>query len=211
MTTGLKKFLSSLHEPIYAARLKVLVKLISPHLHQNDTVLDVGCGSGTLGHALLSANQALPGLKVTGLEKFKRGGEPIPVTLYEGKRFPLEDRSVDVVIVADVLHHEEEPSVLMQECVRVSRRLVIVKDHQIKGFLAYPRVCLMDWAANVPYGIPCLFRYNTPEQWEAFLKSANLEVTERLNFINLYPPMANLIFGRGLQCFYVSQVKNVSL
>ena len=201
----LAKFFSALHRPIYDKRLEVLVETISPHLRPGDNVLDVGCGSGALGAALLRANTG-KNLVVHGLEKHRRGGEPIPVVPYDEGRFPFDDCSYDVVIVADVLHHEENPDALLRECIRVARRLVVIKDHQISGPLAYQRICLIDWAANAPYGVRCLFRYNTPAQWTDCLRQLRLHPIVRLNQMNLYPPVVNLLFGRSLQFLAVTEL-----
>ncbi|MCW5763792.1 MAG: methyltransferase domain-containing protein [Phycisphaeraceae bacterium] len=202
----LGSLMSAMHRPVYESRLRHLVAAILPHLKQGDKVLDVGCGIGTLGHALMKAPGSPSGVKVEGLERVVRGGEPIPVHGYDGVTMPFADGTYDVVIVADVLHHEPEPDRLIAECVRVSRRLVIIKDHQIRGFCAQSRISFMDWAANAPYGVPCLFRYNTPEQWTQTLDKHGLVAHERWDGMRLYPPVVNFIFGRGLQFMTVSQV-----
>ena len=195
----LRRMMAAVHKPIYAARIRELVARILPHLRPGDRVLDVGCGSGTLGRAVLDAPGAPRGLAVEGLERFRRGGEPIPVHAYDGVRIPFPDASYDVVIVADVLHHEEDPDRLLRECARVSRRLVIIKDHQVTGPLAWSRIRLLDWAANAPYGVRCLYRYNTPEQWRRTVEDHRFGVAEHLPSMRLYPPFFNLVFGGRLQ------------
>jgi len=195
----LHRLMGAAHRPIYAARLRELVRRITPRLHAGDRVLDVGCGEGTLGRALMDSVSCPDGVSVAGLERFPRGGEPIPVTAYEGGRMPFEDDAFDVVIVADVLHHEEDPDALLRECGRVAKRLVIVKDHQIAGVLARPRICLIDWAANAPYGVKCLFRYNTPAGWAETHRRLGFGVADEVRSMRLYPPLVNLLFGRRLQ------------
>ncbi len=192
-----------MHRPVYAARLRALVSAISAHLKEGDRVLDVGCGNGTLGRALMDSPESPRGVVVEGLERFKRGGEPIPVHAYDGAAMPLGDGSYDAVIVADVLHHEQDELRLLRECVRVSRRLVIIKDHVVQGPLARQRISLIDWAANAPYGVKCLFRYHTPEGWSEVTRTLGLRVREEKRSMNLYPPGVNLMFGRGLQYFAV--------
>jgi SAM-dependent methyltransferase len=199
MLAPLRAMMQAAHAPIYHARKRELVRLILPHLQPHDRILDVGCGVGTLGHALMTDPRAPAGLIATGLERFARGGEPIPVRQYDGRTIPDPDRSHDVAIVADVLHHDTDPDAVVRECARVAKRLVIIKDHQIKGPLALPRISLIDWAANAPHGVPCLYRYNTPAQWAAFPGRFGLTTVEARASINLYPPLVNLLFGRSLQ------------
>ena len=203
----LKTLLAHLHAPIYRKRLSVLTELILPQLANQDAILDVGCGAGTLGAALQS--QALArgvSIRVEGLERFPRGGEPIEVTRYDGEQFPFADRSFEVVIVADVLHHEGNPDALLRECVRVCKRCLIIKDHQLHGPLARARVSLIDWAANAPYGVECLYRYNTPREWETLLRELQLTPIALYQSINLYPAGFNFLFGRRLQYLAVCRV-----
>lgn len=192
-----------LHAPVYAARLKALTAAVLPHLKEGDRVLDVGCGNGTLGRALMDHPAAPKGLVVEGLERFKRGGEPITVHAYDGVAMPLPDASFDAVIVADVLHHEEDELRLLRECARVSRRLVIIKDHVVQGALAQQRISLIDWAANAPYGVKCLYRYHTPQEWRAIPPALAMTPREERLHMDLYPFGFNALFGRGLQYFAV--------
>ncbi|HVZ94674.1 MAG TPA: class I SAM-dependent methyltransferase [Phycisphaerales bacterium] len=206
MPSPISSLMAAMHKPVYARRLRELVSLITPHLREGDRVLDVGCGNGTLGDALMIAPNAPRGLIVEGLERYKRGGEPITVHPYDGVTFPFPDASWDVVILADVLHHEEDPDRLVRECVRVSRRLLIIKDHQLKGPLAKARVSLIDWAANAPYGVKCLYRYNTPNEWRAWPAKFGAAIAKEYPSIVLYPPVFNQLFGNSLQYLAVWNV-----
>ncbi|WP_414571562.1 class I SAM-dependent methyltransferase [Nostoc sp. CCY 9925] len=188
------------------SRLRNLVRCITPHLREGDCVLDVGCGFGTLGKALLDTPLCPLNLRVEGLERVKRGKEPIKVLAYDGMTIPHPDNTYDVVILADVLHHEHDPDRLIGECIRISRRLVIIKDHQLKGLLSWLRVSFIDWAANAPYGVPCLYRYNTPKQWINLRHQHKLTIIEEKSSMQLYPPVVNLLFGRSLQYLAVMQV-----
>ena len=111
---------------------------------------------------------------------------------------PFDDGAYDVVIVADVLHHEEDDEALLRECSRVAARHVVLKDHRRQGVLAQSRISFIDWAANAPYGVPCLFRYRTSAEWRDVFTRNGLDVHEELESMHLYPVGVNLLFGRGL-------------
>jgi len=198
-----KALMAVMHRPIYESRERALVAAITPHLRPGDRVLDVGCGTGALGGALLGARGKPDGLVVEGLERRARGGEPIKVHEYDGVKAPFEDKTYDVVIVADVLHHEEQPDLLIAECIRLSRRLVIIKDHQVAGPLAQRRISFIDWAANAPYGVKCLYRYNTAKQWDETVTRHGLAPVEQRRTMNVYPVLVNMVFGRRLHYFAV--------
>lgn len=189
----------ALHRPIYACRQRVLAEIVAKHLPANGRLLDVGCGSGTLAAAIINNPNCAPGARATGLERAARGDEPIEVVAYNGGEFPFASRSFDVVLIADVLHHEQDESGLLRECARVSRSVVIVKDHAREGIAAQSRISLMDWAANRPYGIPCLYRYHTLAEWRAFAAHCGLEVMSEIHPMNLYPPLWQQLFGGRLQ------------
>ena len=191
----------ALHGPVYRSRLAALLDAIVPHLRPGDKVLDVGCGNGTLAAALQNDPRTPEGVRCMGLESRPRGDEPIEVIGYDGVTIPLDDDAVDITIVADVFHHEPEPDRLARECARISSRLLIVKDHQVKGFLAQPRISFIDWAANAPYGVPCLYRYNTPKQWDDFRKRLDATPDEERSGMKVYPPIFEQFFGGSLHYF----------
>lgn len=199
----LSALMKRLHQPVYASRERELVRRITPHLQAGDRVLDVGCGTGSLGHALQTAR---PDVGVAGLERVRRGGELIPVEAYDGRAIPHGPGAFDVAILADVLHHEPEPDRLIRECARVSRRLVVIKDHKLGDLLALQRISLLDWAANAPHGVPCLYRYNTLAEWRESHRRNGLTVVEELESLRVYPQPYEAFLGGGLHYFAVLRV-----
>ncbi len=191
----MRALLRRLHAPVYEQRLKTLVEILGDCIPRGESLLDVGCGGGALGGALAHEK----GLEVRGLETNVREGCPIPVDAYDGETIPQGDNSVDNVLLADVLHHEENPARLLREAARVARKRVIVKDHKTGSPLSWPRISLIDWAANAGYGVRCLFRYPTLTGWHDLFIECDLSIREERVSLDLYPPFLNLLFGRQLQ------------
>ena len=201
--------LARLHAPVYASRLALLTRALHPPLRQADatSLLDVGCGNGTLAHTLAQQDDRLT---VHGLERRPRGGEPIPVTAYDGGAFPFADDAFDAVLLADVLHHDPDPVAVLREAARVARRRVIVKDHSprpgaLGRALDSPRISLMDWLANAPYGVKCLYDYPEPAGWRARFDAAGLRLLHEDTDLELYPRPHRWFFTRGLQYLAVCE------
>jgi SAM-dependent methyltransferase len=194
-----QKLMSALHRPVYESRLRVLSTAIVSYLQEGDDVLDIGCGFGALGRALTDHSDCPRDVKVRGAERVKRGGEAIEVEEYDGIKLPYDDNAMDVTILADVLHHDEQPDRLLAEAARVSRRLVIIKDHKVDGLLAQQRISLMDWAANSPYGVPCLYRYPTLAGWHEQQDRLGLNRVDEHTHMSLYPNPYRWLFTPRLQ------------
>ncbi|MGD2124673.1 MAG: class I SAM-dependent methyltransferase [Desulfobacteraceae bacterium] len=199
-----------LHLPIYKLRVRSLHQEIVSFLQAGDHVLDVGCGSGALGRSIIESPSCPPQVKVTGLEKIRRGEEFTVVESYDGQQIPYPNDAYDVVILADVLHHARDPDNLIDECSRVARRLLIVKDHKVEGFLAKQRISIMDWASNMQYGVPCLYNYNTLEKWKHWFERHRLEIELEINSMKLYPPIINFFFGGRIQYLAVLRTDGVT-
>jgi SAM-dependent methyltransferase len=200
----LRGLLRTFHKPIYEHRQQVLVNLITPHLKSGARVLDIGCGFGHLGRALMDASP--DHIQVEGLESVTRGGELIPVTAYEGTTMPFPDKTFDAVILADVLHHDLDQERLLREAVRISRGTVVIKDHIRGSLLAQQRISLLDWAANAGYNVPCLYKYNDLQQWHTMIGKFSTGVVEERTSIDVYPPVFNEILGKNLHYFVVFRV-----
>jgi ubiquinone/menaquinone biosynthesis C-methylase UbiE len=100
------------------------------------TLLDVGAGSGDIVH-YLTRRAARRGVTLTPLvmerhpvaaRLCRQAG--LPVVLSDGARLPLSHRSVDVVLLSQVLHHltRESAATLLRELNRVARLGVVVAD-----------------------------------------------------------------------------------
>jgi ubiquinone/menaquinone biosynthesis C-methylase UbiE len=125
-----------------------------------------------------------------------------------GDKIPFADIYFDCVMLLDVLHHEENWTNLLDECIRVSKRLVIIKDHQVSSKFDYYRVCLLDWLANKPYNIVCLYRYFTVEKWREIFQEKNMSIIKEELSLKIYPPFYQLLFPGKLQYFCIVKKTN---
>jgi ubiquinone/menaquinone biosynthesis C-methylase UbiE len=160
-----------------------------------ESVLDLGCGDGSLARLVMERR---PELTFHGLEIRARPVTAIPVQEYDGFRIPCPDRSYDVVLVADVLHHAEDALQLIREAARVARRAVIIKDHLSDPWLGAPRLSVMDWVGNIGHGVPLLDAYWSRKEWSAAFAEVGLRESERRESLGLYPLPIRWLFEDGL-------------
>lgn len=189
-------FLEHLHDRVFDRRIRVLADCLSAELPSNASVLDVGCGDGSLASLVMDAR---PGLRIEGIDVLVRPSTSIPIRWFDGTHLPYDDHSMDVVMFVDVLHHTDDPLVLIREASRVAKDAVVIKDHLADRFAARPTLRLMDWVGNARHGVRLPYNYWTRAEWHAAFAAAALRVQRWREGIPLYPAPASLVFGGSLQ------------
>ena len=180
---------------VFGRRVRILASQLANLLPENATVLDVGCGDGTLDSLILRSR---PDLSINGIDILVRPQTHIPVVPFDGTTIPYPDGAFDVVMFVDVLHHTDDPMVLLREAKRVARRAVVLKDHTKDGFLAGSTLRFMDWVGNRHHGVVLPYNYWTLRQWKQAMAELGLVAAIWNADVGLYPWPANHFFDRTL-------------
>jgi ubiquinone/menaquinone biosynthesis C-methylase UbiE len=180
---------------VHQRRVAVLAEQIKTMLPESSTLLDVGCGDGTIARHL---SQTVLGLKVTGAEYSPRADCAIPCTGFDGKHLPFPDKSFDGCLFIDVLHHSLDPLSVLCDASRVSRSFILIKDHIAENTLDHWTLRIMDWVGNRPHGVVLPYTYLAREQWKKLYCEAGLAEQKINQAIPLYRVPFSLIFGRNL-------------
>jgi len=180
---------------VFKRRVRVLSRHLSELLPHNASVLDVGCGDGLIAQQIMEKRGDLT---VKGIDVMVRPQTHIPVEKFDGRKIPYADASFDAVMFVDVLHHTDDPFVLLQEARRVSRQAVVIKDHIRQGFLAGQTLRFMDWVGNARHGVVLPYNYWTLQQWTDAFSKLGWRLVENRTRLGLYPPPASWVFERSL-------------
>ena len=188
--------IGTLHSDLVSSRrAQVLTSWFESLLPKNASILDVGCGDGVVAASVQSSR---PDVTIRGVDVLPRERPHIPVEIFDGSKIPYPDSSFDVVMISDVLHHTEDPNVILREAHRVTRAYVLIKDHYRQGIAAQTRLRFMDWLGNARFGVSLPYNYWTPQQWKNAWDNIGLRVSEMRTDLHLYPKPADWVFGSGL-------------
>jgi SAM-dependent methyltransferase len=186
----------SLHgRVVHTRRVQVLARHLAAVIPAESSVVDVGCGDGRLTAAVGALR---PDASLSGLDVFRREETLVPVGLFDGATLPFPDHGVDVVLFVDVLHHTEDPLVLLREAKRVARKGIVIKDHTRDGVLAGPTLRFMDWIGNARHGVALPYNYWSSGQWDRAIHDLGLSRTVWNRDLQLYPKAVGWLFERSL-------------
>jgi SAM-dependent methyltransferase len=180
---------------VFERRTRVLAEMLAAQIPQCASVLDIGCGDGTIGSLIA---QLRPDISIQGVEFLVRPGCKIECRAFDGSSLPFPDSSFDVCFFVDVLHHTKDPAVLLREAVRVSRSFVLLKDHLDENALDDVTLRFMDWVGNRPHGVVLTYNFQSRKEWADHFSRCGLEEANWTTRVPLYPPPFSLLVGRGL-------------
>jgi SAM-dependent methyltransferase len=180
---------------VFQRRAAVLARHIADLLPKCQSVLDVGCGDGSIAQAVALRR---PELTLTGIDVFVRPDAHIPVRVFDGRRIPYEPKSQDVVMFIDVLHHTDDPMALLAEAARVARVAILVKDHTRNTWMAGRILRFMDWVGNRAHSVRLPYQFWSAQRWRQAWDSLGLQPVQYRSKLGLYPAWSRPLFETNL-------------
>src|SRR6266536_6128174 len=194
--TVTKAILNTAHSIfIFERRVRILAEHLASKLPQGARAIDIGAGDGSIARAIMTLR---PDVKIYGIEVLVRPRTHIPVHTFDGAHIPFDDNSFDIAMLVDVLHHVQNPRILLREAARVARGYVVVKDHLHEGLLAGPTLRLMDLIGNFAHDVVLHYNYLTESEWRCVFAQLGLEIDYWNGELGLYPFPLSLLFDRRL-------------
>jgi SAM-dependent methyltransferase len=195
---------------VFGRRVHVLAELLAAKISSGASVLDIGCGDGTIASLVVRRN---PTVSIRGIEFAPRPNCRIECAPFDGATIPYPSASFDVCMFVDVLHHAPNSlgiARLLAEACRVSRRFVLIKDHLSENRVDYKTLQFMDWVGNRPHGIVLPYNYQSRAQWNQYFSLAGLNVRDWNDRIPLYPFPFRALFGRRLHFIALLEKNSVT-
>jgi SAM-dependent methyltransferase len=194
----------------HSNRIEILsdlfMKKIDALAIEKDTIklLDIGCGDMTITNILAEKGTKLT---CTGLDIYPNTKNWDQYIEFDGKTLPFENKSYDVVLFSDVLHHDYEN---MQQLIKEAKRVanfIIIKDHFEYGFFSRSLLQLADIVGNYGYGVSIPKCYFTKQRFYAVLEANQLEEIDTMCPVHLYNhiPLVKWIFKGKYQ--FISTIR----
>jgi ubiquinone/menaquinone biosynthesis C-methylase UbiE len=166
------------------------------HVHDfvppGSVVLDIGCGAGYLLEVVTEERGCI-GLGCDVVQ------QPVPIdrfTIFDGFRLPYADQSVDVAFLVFVLHHADDPGILLREAARVARQAVIVVEDTPQAAFEQRWGAFHVHSFGKRHNIPWDGRVRSAQEWHQVFQFTGMPVchAEHLGRFERLPPVSRTAF-----------------
>jgi ubiquinone/menaquinone biosynthesis C-methylase UbiE len=159
----------------------LLLKLAAPRAHDTinhfarylqpgESILDVGAGIGDITALLRKRGHPITALDVRDLSLLP----DIKPIIYDGQTMPFANKQFDTALVLTVLHHTPRPEQVLDEAIRVAKRVIITEDIFYTSLHKYATF-FMDSLLNLEFfGHP--HSNKTDAQWRTLFKKKGLKL-----------------------------------
>ena len=111
-------------ETIFIKSVERILNKFIFFLSANDKILDLD--SGTCMFTRILKNK---GFNITPVDiKNRSYYEDITPIIYDGKKLPFKNDSFDMCMLIAVLHHTQNPEIVLKEAMRVSKKIILLED-----------------------------------------------------------------------------------
>jgi ubiquinone/menaquinone biosynthesis C-methylase UbiE len=140
-----------------------IADLICPFLKDGASVLDFGCADMSVAEAV----QRRKNVRVSGIDVIDMNMTDLPFKVYDGVRIPFKDKHFDQTYISFVLHHTDSIEPLLRECIRVTRKRIVILEDVYCGKLGLVLTKGMDYIANklVSGEISVPLNFKTENDW----------------------------------------------
>ena len=152
-------------------RAKKIANFICPLLSKGDKVLDFGCGNLLIAEFI----QGNLDVSIIGVDVIDINLTSLPLKIYDGEKIPFEDKYFDVTYAGFVFHHTDTIDSLLSECIRVTKRRIIILEDVYENDLELWITKILDYSNKLASpDIDILLNFKREIEWIALFNKFQL-------------------------------------
>jgi SAM-dependent methyltransferase len=153
-----------------------------------EKVLDLGAGNGLLALNIKSQLEK----EVVLVDIVDYNYTDLPLIRYNPEdKVPLADGEVDTTILYTVLHHASDPTHLLEEATRVTKKRLVIVEGYVEEDDMWVTNCFFDWFYNRVIGdedINVPLNFLRVKGWNSLLKLHGFDMIET-KYVGIYEPL----------------------
>lgn len=162
---------------MYLDRANQIFDHIGKYLSGKDTILDIGCGTGSIAKLIKKKKKSA----VTLVDvQYNIMCDQYPVIIYNGQKLPFADNQFTTSLLITVLHHTKDANQVIEEAKRVtSDKIIVIEDifTDLPGrAITFVGDCLINWEFHSPQ------TNHTQGEWSDIFKSHKLRIDQSETF-----------------------------
>jgi SAM-dependent methyltransferase len=162
-----KTWLSKIVVTLLGLKADSICNRIQPYINGKN-ILDIGVGVGGVYSVLKTRGYNVVGIDVKDVSLIKEA-KPL---VYDGSHIPFENNFFDAALIIQVLHHCKDGLCVLDEALRVSRRVIFIED-TYRNFFEKLVVSVSDMIGNFEF---YWHAYHTVSWWKKYLEDRGLKV-----------------------------------
>lgn len=168
-------------------RGEILLDAYRKWIKGRSSVLDVGCGDGTMGK--LIGDEFKCRIEGTDIMDFVKGTIPFKKMSSETK-LPYRNKTFDFAMLNDMLHHTRKQKEILGEALRVAHNVLIFETKPTAMAKILDHV--LNWQHNMKMPIP--LTHKTPEYWSRLFEEMGLKFEYREPRHSFLYPVSHFAF-----------------
>jgi SAM-dependent methyltransferase len=158
-------------------RARSTLSLFENHLEGITKLIDIGAGTCRISKYIRENFQ----VNVVPLDIVDYNKTDLKLTLYDGKRIPFKDGAFDVALLVFVIHHSDDQEMVLNEAIRVARKLIILEDTP-RNPIEVGMWHFWDWLLNLGRDFSMPHSSRKDEDWLCLFESLGFKLVEKKCF-----------------------------
>ncbi|MCK5218800.1 methyltransferase domain-containing protein [bacterium] len=151
---------------------------IERYIDKSEKVLDLGAGDCLVAKRIYE--RKTKEITVIDVESDSNLTD-LPLIFYDGIHLPFEDETFDVALLLYVLHHCDDPKIVLEEVKRVVKKKVIILEDLFYGRSEKLVLKLLDWYLGKVEGMPTPANFRKPEEWMLLFNEVGFNVKDLIH------------------------------